>query len=62
MTGYRLRGCKPGQFPAGVLTLADAGFFVEVVACWTFALETAKGVNADSALAETRQLLALIDI
>lgn len=46
----------------GVLTLTDAGFLVEVVSGWTFTLEAAKGVDADSTLAETRQLLALVDV
>lgn len=49
-----------GGFPPGLLTLTDASFLVEVVACWTFALETAEGVDADSALAEAGQLLALV--
>lgn len=45
-----------------VLTLTDAGLLVEVVACWTLTLETAKGVYTVSTLAETWQLLALINI
>lgn len=57
-----LRCCKTEHVPAWVLTLTDASFLIQVVACRTFTLETAKGVNADSTLAETRQLLALIDI
>lgn len=46
----------------GFLTLADARFLVEVVARRTLALETAEGVDADPALAEARQLLALVDV
>lgn len=57
-----LRCWRTERAPAWVLTLTDAGLLVQVVACWTFTLEAAKGVNADSTLAETRQLLALIDI
>lgn len=50
------------RVPAGCLTLTDARFLVEVVACRTLALETAEGVDADSPLAEAGQLLALVDI
>lgn len=50
------------RLPRGFLTLTDASFLIEVVACWTFTLETAKGVDADSTLAEAGQLLALVDI
>lgn len=57
-----LRCCKSEHVPGWVLTLTDAGFLIQVVARWTFTLEAAKGVNADSTLAETRQLLALVDI
>lgn len=59
---YLLCCCETEHAPAWVLTFTDASFLIQVVACWTFTLETAKGVNADSTLAETRQLLALIDI
>lgn len=45
-----------------LLTLADAGLLVEVVSCRTLALEAAKGVDAVPALAQTRQLLALVDV
>lgn len=45
-----------------VLTLTDASLLIEVVACWTLTLETAKGVDTVSTLAETWQLLALVDI
>lgn len=40
----------------------DASLLIEIVASWTFTLETAKGVHTVSTLAETWQLLALIDI
>lgn len=45
-----------------VLTLTDASLLIEIVAGWTLTLETTKGVNTVSALAETWQLLALINI
>lgn len=45
-----------------VLTLTDASLLIEIVARWTLTLETTKGVNTVSALAETWQLLALINI
>lgn len=48
--------------PFRVLTLADASLLVEIVAGWTLTLETAKGVYTVSTLAETWQLLALINI
>lgn len=44
------------------LTLTDASLLIEIVSCRTLTLETAKGVDAVPTLAETRQLLALIDI
>lgn len=44
------------------LTLTDASLLVEIVSCRTLTLETAKGVDAVPTLAETRQLLALINI
>lgn len=44
------------------LTLTDASLLVEIVSCRTLTLETAEGVDAVPALAETWQLLALIDI
>lgn len=52
----------PNLFPRAFLTLTDASFLVEVVACRALTLETAEGVDADSTLAEAGQLLALVDI
>lgn len=46
----------------GAGTFTDARVLVEVVAKGTLALETAKSVDAVATLAETRQLLALVDI
>lgn len=43
-------------------TFTHSGVRVQSVASRTFALEAAKGVDALSSLAQTRQLLALIDV
>lgn len=40
----------------------DAGLFVEVVAVWTFALEAAKCIDTVATLAQTRKLLAFVDV
>lgn len=50
------------EFHLVLLTFADAGLLVEVVPCRTLALEAAKGVDAVPALAQTWQLLALVDV
>lgn len=43
-------------------TFTHSGVRVQSVASRTFALEAAKGVDAPSSLAQTRQLLALVDV
>lgn len=53
----------PPLCPApGAGTFADAGVLVQVVAQGTLALEAAEGVDAVPALAQPRQLLALVDV
>lgn len=43
-------------------TFTHSGVRVQSVASRTFALEAAEGVDALSSLAQTRQLLALVDV
>lgn len=43
-------------------TITHSSIFIQVVARWTAALEAAKGVDAFPALAQTWELLALINI
>lgn len=43
-------------------TFTHSGVRVQGVASRTFALEAAEGVDAPSSLAQTRQLLALVDV
>lgn len=46
----------------GAATFTDACVLIEVVAKGALTLEAAKSVHAVAALAEARQLLALVDI
>lgn len=43
-------------------TLADASLFIEIISCWTLALKAAKSVYTVPSLAQSRQLLALVNI
>lgn len=56
------RSTDPDVGCALIDILTDASLLIEIVACWTLTLETTKGVNTVSTLAETWQLLALINI
>lgn len=60
-----IAGTRPTDSNVGcafINIFTDASLLIEIVTSWTFTLETAKGVHTVSTLAETWQLLALVDI